>query len=145
MSDCAHPSRDSVAEIVQMLLRGAQARGIHDDMLAEASGVPARTIKSYRTEGKDPSLTNALSLLAALGPQAVNTVLSVIHYGGAKPLGDSDEIDPRQVIADLLPHVSTIAQAAADGRIDHTEQPACEEAANHIIATILPMSSAGRR
>lgn len=144
MSESTAPSHDRVGDIIAMLLRGAQARQIHDNTLSAATGIPERTIKSYRTEGKDPSLTNALHLLAALGPDAVNAVLATIGYGGARPLGDAPAADARKIIADLLPHVATIATAATDGRIDHTEQRACEEAANHIIATVLPISSAGR-
>lgn len=144
MSEPTAPSHDRVTQTIAMLLRGAQARGIHDNLLSASSGIPERTIKSYRTDGKDPSLTNALSLLAALGPDAVNAVLATIGYGGARPLGDAPAIDPRTIVADLLPHVSTLAQAAADGRFDHTETPACEAAADHIIATVLPISSAGR-
>lgn len=144
MSESTAPSHDRVTGIIAMLLRGAQARGVHDSALSAATGIPDRTIKSYRTDGKDPSLTNALHLLAALGPDAVNAMLATIGYGGARPLGDASAIDPRKIIAEILPQVSTIAQAAADGRIDHTEQRACEEAADHIIATVLPISSAGR-
>lgn len=144
VSETHSPSHDRVTQTIAMLLRGAQARGIHDNLLSASSGIPERTIKSYRTDGKDPSLTNALSLLAALGPDAVNAVLATIGYGGARPLGGAPAIDPRQIIADILPHVSTLAQAAADGHFDHAETPACEAAANHIIATVLPISSAGR-
>lgn len=144
MSESTAPSHDRVTGIIAMLLRGAQARGVHDSALSAATGIPDRTIKSYRTDGKEPSLTNALSLLAALGPDAVNAVMATIGYGGARPLGDAPAIDPRSIVADLLPHVSTLAQAAADGHFDHTETPACEAAANQIIATVLPISSAGR-
>lgn len=133
---------DRVCAILQGVLRGAQVRGITDEALHLISGVPARTIKSYRVEGKDPSLSNALSLLSALGPDALNAVLSAVGYAGAKPLGDSDELDARKIVADVLPHISTIAQAAADGRIDHTEQSECEAAADHIIAAVLPLSKA---
>ena len=37
-----------------------------------------------------------------------------------------------------------IGQAAADNRIDHTERPRTTEAADNLIATIVPLSSAGR-
>lgn len=144
MSESPAPSHDRVTGIIAMLLRGAQARGVHDSALSAATGIPDRTIKSYRTDGKEPSLTNALSLLAALGPDAVNAVMATIGYGGARPLGDAPAVDPRTIVADLLAHVSTLAQAAADGHFDHTETPACEAAANQIIATVLPISSAGR-
>ncbi|WP_390549831.1 hypothetical protein [Qipengyuania sp. MTN3-11] len=94
-------------------------------------------------EGKEPSLSNALSIACVLGARAINGVLSIIGYGGAKPLDEADEVNPNLIIASLLPHVSTIALAAADGRIDHIEKPGCTTAADQIIATVMPLSSAG--
>jgi len=134
---------DSVRERLQGLLRGAKAAGWTDDALEQASGVPARTIKSYRVEGKEPSLSNALSLAVVLGPRAVNSILALIGYGGAKPLDEADDLCVNALVATGLQHFSTIATAAADGRIDHIEAPLCREAADHIIATVMPLSSAG--
>lgn len=133
---------DRVRARVQGMLRAAQADGWTDQALADISGVCPRTIKSYRTEGKEPSLSNALSLMLVLGERGVNAVLSLIGYSAA-PLEDVDAVNPRRVVADLLPHVSTLATAAADGRIDHTERPACRDAADRIIATVVGLSSAG--
>lgn len=133
--------QDRVRQIVQGILRGAQAIWT-DDSLAAASGVPARTIKSYRVEGKEPSLSNALSLALVIGPTALNSMLAVIGYV-ARPLEDADAISPTKVVADGLAAFSVIATAAADGRIDHIEAVACREAADQIIATVLPLSSAG--
>lgn len=136
-------SHDRVCAIVQGILRGAQAVWT-DDSLSAASGVPARTIKSYRVEGKEPSLSNALSLAVILGPAAINSMLAMIGYV-ARPLDDADAVSPSQIVADGLRSFSVIASAAADGRIDHTEAPMCREAADQIIATVLPLSSAGGR
>jgi hypothetical protein len=141
-SDAELCSRDSVCERVQAILRAAQRAGWTDDALEGLSGVPARTIKSYRIEGKEPSLSNALSLAVVIGPKALNPILALIGYV-AKPLDEADAVNPNQIIASLLPHVSTIATAAADGRIDHIEQPGCRQAADEIIATVMPLSSAG--
>ena len=132
---------DRVCTVMQVLLRGVQAR-LTDDQLSAASGVPARTIKSYRVEGKEPSLGNALSLLAALGPQAVNAVLSVVGYAGARHMDDVEDLNPRQIVADLLAPIAVIAAASADGRIDHLKMPSCRDAADQIIATIIPLSNA---
>jgi hypothetical protein len=133
--------QDRVRQIVQGILRGAQAIWT-DESLAAASGVPARTIKSYRVEGKEPSLSNALSLALVVGPTALNSILAVIGYV-ARPLDEADAISPTKVVADGLAAFSVIATAAADGRIDHIEAPLCREAADQIIATVLPLSSAG--
>ncbi len=130
-----------VCAVVQGILRGAQAVWT-DESLSAASGVPARTIKSYRVEGKEPSLSNALSLAVVLGPAAINSMLAVIGYV-ARPLEDADAVAPSQIVADGLAAFSIIASAAADGRIDHTEAPKCRDAADQIIATVLPLSSAG--
>lgn len=135
-------SHDRVCELVQGILRTAKAKGWDDQQLCEQSGVPARTIKSYRIEGKEPSLSNALSLAVVLGPAALNTLLSAIGYA-ARPLDEADAISPTKVVADGLAAFSVIATAAADGRIDHIEAPMCREAADQIIATVLPLSSAG--
>lgn len=135
-------SPDRVRMVVQAILRAAQASGLTDSQIEEMSGVPARAVKSYRVEGREPSLSAALSLGCVLGGGALNSILAIIGYH-ARPLDEADEINPSMIIATMLPHVSTIANAAVDGRIDHIERPLCREAADHIIATVLPLSSAG--
>lgn len=136
---CGH---DSVRQRVQAVLRAAQAAGWTDDALSDASGVSARCIKSYRVEGKEPSLANALSLACVIGPRAINPILNLIGYQ-ARPLDEADEAAPGMIVATLLKHSATIAAAAADGRFDHIEEPECREAADGIIASVLPLSSAG--
>lgn len=134
--------RDRVCLLVQGILRGAKQSGWTDDSLSAASGVPARTIKTYRVEGKEPSLSNALSLAVVLGPSALNSMLAAIGYV-ARPLEDADAICPNRIVADGLAAFSVIASAAADGRIDHIEAPLCRDAADKVIAAVLPLSSAG--
>lgn len=53
------------------------------------------------------------------------------------------EVDAHHIVATALPHMATIATAAADGRFDHTERPAVREAADQLVATFLALSSAG--
>jgi hypothetical protein len=133
---------DSVRDRVQAVLRAAQAAGWTDEALEGVSGVKARRIKSYRVEGKEPSLSAALSLGVAIGPKGLNPILALIGYV-ARPLDESDALHPMTLAATAMAHLSTIAHAAADGRIDHTEAPSCREAADQIIATVLPLSTAG--
>lgn len=140
-SSASAVSHDRVCKIMQGVLRVAQTVWT-DEALQEASGVPARTIKSYRIEGKEPSLSNALSLAMVLGGSSLNAILSTIGYV-ARPLDEADAIAPSKIVADGLAAFSVIATAAADGRIDHIEEPMCREAADQIIATVLPLSSAG--
>lgn len=135
---------DSVTTVVAGLIRTAvmPGRGWTYETLGDATGLKPRRLKSYVHEGKEPSLSAALSIGVALGPKAVNAVLSLIGYA-ARPLDEADPLQPMMIAASTLTHVATIATAAADGRIDHTEAPACREAADAIIATVLPLSSAG--
>ena len=142
LSDVGIVGHESVRERVQGILRAAQPAWT-DDALSAASGVPARTIKSYRVEGKEPSLSNALSLACVIGPRALNPILALIGYV-ARPLDEADSLCVNTLVANGLQAFSTIATAAADGRIDHTEAPACQEAADMLIATVLPLSSAGK-
>lgn len=135
-------SPDSVRNRLQGVLRAAQLDKWTDPELERLSGVSARAIKSYRVEGKEPSLSNALSLAVVLGPKALNSMLALIGYV-ARPLDEADPLNVHTIVASGLQHFSTIATAAADGRIDHIERPLCREAADQIIATVMPLSSAG--
>lgn len=137
---CSH---DRVCLVVQGLLRSAQAKGWTDEALGTATGLKARRIKAYRVEGKEPSLSAAMSLGVVLGPSAINTMLSLIGYSGAHPLDEGDAEQPFEIIATLMDDVNTIVQAGKDNRFDHIERPAVKAAADHIIATLVPISSAG--
>lgn len=140
--DCEIVSPDRVRLAVQGVLRAAQVAGWTDESLAAASGVKASTIKGYRVEGKEPSLSKALSLAVVIGSSAINPLLAMIGYA-ARPLEDADAICPMQMTAKAMQSLSIIASAAADGRIDHIERPIVRDAADELIATVLPVSSHG--
>lgn len=141
-SDGSLCSREKVCSHLQAILRAANAT-YTDAMLESLSGVPARAIKSYRVEGKEPSLSAALSLMVVLGQSPLNGLLNLIGYH-ARPLDEADDLCVNSIVATGLQHFSTIAIAAADGRIDHTEAQDCRQAADMIIATVLPLSTAGQ-
>lgn len=111
--------------------------------LAEESGVNIHTIDTIlsRDPGKHRRIAaeDAFCLAYCLGEIAVSALLGTIHYSATRRDG---QLSPRQVVAEVLPHLSTIAAAEADGRIDHTEAPACRDAADSIIATVAHLSSA---
>lgn len=88
---------------------------------------------------------DALSLAWALGDRAVNALLAVIAYGSARSVNETVEDCPRESAVAALGALSTFMGAAADGRIDHTEERSATEAVDLIISELSPFSSAGRR
>lgn len=138
-------SPNSVSLCVAGLLRAAVAPGRPwtYDTLAEATGLKVRRLKSYVHEGKEPSLSAALSIAVVLGQPAINGVMAIIGYV-ARPLDEADPLCVRSITADAMGHLAVIAKAAADGRIDHTEEQAVTDAADGLIATVLPLARAGR-
>lgn len=138
-------SHDSVTGAIRTMLRAAVVvqRRFTAEQLANDSGVSLSAIRSYmrNDEPKEPSLGNALSLAVVIGPRAVSSIMALIGYSAA-PLDEPEAMQPMQIVSDALGHLSTIGKAAADNRIDHTEEPETTEAADMLIATILPLSSA---
>jgi hypothetical protein len=133
---------ERVYEALAGILRGAQLR-LTDASLEAISGVKASSIKAYRLKQRKASLAAGLAITAALGDWAINQLLHVIQYQ-ARPLDESDELQPTQIVAEAMGHLGVIARAAVDNRIDHLERPRTMEAADHLIATVVPLSSAGR-
>ncbi len=86
-----------------------------------------------------------MSLAFVLGDRAVNAFLACMHYGGAERLEQQGAADLSHIVADGLRDMSVIATALADGRIDHTEERDTTAAADHLIATLIPLSSARGR
>ncbi|MES2289313.1 MAG: hypothetical protein V4530_06195 [Pseudomonadota bacterium] len=134
-------SPDQVRLVMQGLLNAAQRNGWTDPALEAASGVPARAIKSYRVEGKEPSISAALSIACALGAPAVNVVLSLIGYTGAHPMDEPEKVSPSEIVAKAMSGLSRIATAAVDNHINHLEAPDCRTAADQVIAAVMPLSS----
>jgi hypothetical protein len=133
---------DRVRQTVQAMLRTAQASGWTDAALETASGVKARCIKSYRVEGKEPSLSAALSLAVVIGPRAVNMILAIIGYVG-NSIEDAEAQGPAYVAAEAMCHLGRFAKHAADNRIDHIERPDSEDAVDNVIELLVPFSSRG--
>lgn len=115
--------------------------------LAAESSVNIFTIDAIvaREVGKQRRVAaeDALCLAYALGDEAVSALVGTIAYTARREDAD-DGLAPMMIAANAMQNLSVIATAAADGRIDHLEAPACRDAADQIIATVLPLSSAGR-
>lgn len=147
VQDAPIVSQDRVRDVIRKQLDIYVNVGRHTvEELASDSGVSKHAIRSYmRNDGtKEPSLARALSLAVCIGPRAVQAIMHLIGYEAQK-LGNADEPRPMQIVADALGHFAVIGQAAADNIIDHTERPRTMEAADALIATIIPLSSARTR
>ena len=139
-------TRDCGINLVRGLLRAAVAPGSPwtYETLGAACKINPRRLKTYVHEDKEPPLSVALSLGLVLGKSTVNSYLSLIAYGGAAPFDEPAGNQPMQIVANGMKHFAVIANAAADNRIDHTEERETTVAADALIAEILPLSSAGR-
>jgi hypothetical protein len=144
VSDDECDGDERVAEALAAVLRRAQVEGMVDDQLERLSGVKATRIKSYRLRTRNPSLGAGLRIAGALGEWAVNAVLHPVGFQGAS-LDGGVIMQPMQIVADALGHLGVIGKAAADNRIDHVEEPDTTHAADMLIATVMPLSSARKR
>jgi len=143
VSDDAHEIDDRIAERLSKILQRVLRDGRDDVELEGDTGVNRHTIRAYRTKTRKPSLAAGLVLAAAAGEWAVNKLLNTVQYQ-ATPLDPEDKMQPAQIVGEALTHLAVIGRAAADNRIDHIEEPQTTEAADMLIATVLPLSSAGR-
>lgn len=116
--------------------------------LADESGVTIHQIDQILSRDaakqRRVAIEDAFNLAYTLGDAAVSGLLATIHYT-ARRAGDDDAMAPMMIAATAMQGLSVIATAAADGRIDHAEQPLCRDAADLIIATVKPLSSLGLR
>lgn len=113
--------------------------------LANESGVGVaqidQIVSTDTAKHRRVTCEDAFNLAYTLGEDCVTALIGVIHYTARRI--DADEVDAHHIVASALPHMATIATAAADGRFDHVERPSVRDAADHLVATFLPLSSAG--
>lgn len=142
-------ARDRVIDTVRTQLRVAVSveRRFTVEQISQQSGVAIRAIRSYMandaTEAREPSTSALLSIAVVLGPRCVNSVLSLIGYGGAEPLDEPDAPEPMALAGEMMTDLAIITQAAArgKGRITHQDAPEVEKAADRIVHDALKLSS----
>lgn len=141
-------SDEHIRNVLRRHIRKAlDTREFTRETLASESRVNIHTIDAILS--RDPAkkrrvaAEDALCLVYALGDEAVSAFIGLIGYTARHP--DADVMSPMMIAATALQGVSVIATAAADGVFDHTERPLCREAADMIIATVTPLSSAGAK
>lgn len=143
-------SPDSVTGVLYRQLQAAvnvSPRRFTVEQLSIESGVSVACIRSYMKgsaeERKEASLSKALSLAVVLGPRTVNSIMALIGYT-AQAMDEPDTVQPMQVVANGLQQFSVIADAAVDNRITPDERDRVRDAADALIATVLPISSQGQ-
>ena len=142
-------SDERIRNVLRRHIKRAYDR--HDftrQQLADESGVELHHIDAIistdTAKHRRVATEDAMNLAYTLGDAAVSALAGCIHYRATRA-GEND-IVPAQMVAGVLPHISTIATAAADGRFDHTELPACRVAARRQFGVIVtPISSAGAK
>lgn len=141
-------SDTKIRDVLRRHIRRAyDTNKFHREQLASESDVNVHTIDAIMS--RDPAkhrriaCEDALNLAYCLGEDAVSAVVGTIHFTARR--ASASRVEVAQIVAQILPPVSVIAKAAADGRIDHIEEPDCTQAADQIIATLVPLSSAAMR
>ena len=142
-------------ERIRNVLRREIDRAINVDrdttraQLEADSGVNIHTIDSITTRDaakhRSIKIADAFSIAYVLGERTVNALLSTIAYKGAVPLDAEDADCPLDSAVASMSALSVFMSAAADRRIDHTEAAAATQAADMIIAEMIPFSSAGKQ
>ena len=105
-----------------MRLYVGRGRPYSAESLAEATGIPERTIRSYQMGDATPGLANLLALIRCLG--GVFAAACLEDAGVAAVLMQDDlEADPRELATAQAESLAKLVAALEDGRIDHTEAP----------------------
>jgi hypothetical protein len=116
--------------------------------LADESRVNIHTIDGILSldpaKRRRVAMEDGMSIAWVLGEDTVNALMMVMRYGGATPLDSVPRADLTQIVPNGLADFAVIAAALGDGRIDHTEEVGTTAAADRLIASILPLSSAGK-
>lgn len=115
------------------------------EQLATDSGVKLTQIDAIMSQDvakqRRLKIEDAFSIAATLGESAVNSLIAEMGYTGARRI-EVGAPDYSNVVCDALKDMAVIADALADLRIDHHERRPTGEAVDHLIATVLPLSSA---
>jgi hypothetical protein len=105
--------------------------------LSDATGIATRTLESY-VHGASPTLANFLSLCAVLGPGFTSDVLAV--SGQSAKEGTLDDPEHMRVLCHLTSLSAQIAEAVADGYVDHREAAQLKPIAQQVIELLEPIA-----
>lgn len=126
--------------------KALDSREFTRESLATETGVNIHTIDAIKSHDKAKhrriAAEDAFCIAYTLGGAAVNALIGTIHYT-ARRTDEVSKVAPMMMAANAMEGLAVITKAVADGWIDHTEEPACRDAADYIIASVTPLSSAG--
>jgi len=113
--------------------------------VAFSTGIPERTVASWiaTEDRRQPKAGPLLVLCGFLGPDFTSKLIGQVGQV-AQHIDNAGSRRPNEIVRDVLSSLAVIGEAASDGRIDHTEAPACREAADRIIAAVVSLSSVGQ-
>ncbi|WP_425404602.1 helix-turn-helix domain-containing protein [Hwanghaeella sp.] len=92
--------------------------------LAEATGIPERTMKGYKEGRAAPPLGNFLRMAAVLGPEFVNQVLEPAGLGGAHSIVSDHIVDIFDLADSMSRASSEIIGKAARGHLTFADHAA---------------------
>ena len=135
-------SQEVAARTVEDALRLRVGRGRRHsfDGLAEASGIPLRTLESY-VQGSTPGLGNLLTLCSLLGSGFTSDILRCV--GQAAREADPDAPHHARALTALTAVAAQLAAALEDGALDHREKAQLRPAALNLIALLDPIARGG--
>jgi len=92
--------------------------------LAQATGIPERTMKGYKEGRAAPPLGNFLRIAAILGPEFVNMVLEPAGLGGAHSIVSDHAVDIFDLADSMSRASSEIIGKAARGNLTFADHAA---------------------
>jgi len=123
MSESGLISADLLRRVTSdaLALYCGEGRRYSRDLLASATGQDVRTVKAHVLGECAPSAPALLSYCRVLPSAFAQQILALAGVTGLRK--DDCVVSPGSALAEMAEGVAVLAEALADGRIDHTERP----------------------
>jgi len=129
-----------------LALNVGDRRAMTPAMLSAETGCELRTVRAHLWAETTPALATWLAYAEVLPDSYANALLGLAGLGGARRIGAAPP--PTVALAEMAEGVAVLAEALADGRIDHTERPRLikelREAISAAEALVADLERAGR-
>ena len=92
------------------------------ERLAEATGIPKRTVESHQDRSVGcPELYNLLKYFAVMPESFTNEILGLAGLTGAYRI-EGPQVTPHEMLAHVCEIAAKLAECLEDGQIDHVEE-----------------------